>query len=86
MVPDAAVHHLESETLLPEVVVLGGETLYQVCYTEAGVLNGGIRFTDPELVEHWERFIAGLYAAGEDMRAYAERSLAHLPPPQPEAW
>ncbi|MDS1270747.1 hypothetical protein RIF23_10590 [Lipingzhangella sp. LS1_29] len=85
VVPDAAVRHLEGDTQLPEVVVLGGETLYQVCYTEAGALDGGIRFTHPELVGNWERFIAELYATGEDMRAYAERYLAHLPPPQSQS-
>jgi hypothetical protein len=85
VVPGEAVHHMEDPAPLPEVVVLGGQTLYQVCYTEADVPDGGIRFTEPGLVTRWERFIAELYEKGEDILAYAERALNHLPPPRPDA-
>jgi hypothetical protein len=85
VVPGEAVHHLEVEgSPLPEVVVLDEETLYEVRYTKSGVLDGGIRFTDGGLVKRWARFTAELFAKGEDMIAYAERALDHLPPPQPE--
>jgi hypothetical protein len=38
----------------------------------------------PEPDMRWEQFTAELYAKGEEMTAYAERTLDHLPPPQPE--
>src|SRR5690606_32804702 len=57
-----AVLPLEPAGLLPEVVVLGGRVLYQVVYTDEGLSDGAIRFTDPEIVRRWEGFIEELYA------------------------
>ncbi|MFF7656862.1 DUF6879 family protein [Streptomyces sp. NPDC007983] len=72
----------ESTGPLPEMVVLGGRALFQVLYTEAGVANGAIRYTDPDLVERWENYIKALYAAGEDVIPYFDREVAHLDPPK----
>lgn len=72
----------EEVGLLPEVTVLGGRTLYQVLYTDAGVPDGAVRFTDPDLVGRWERFIRSLYETGEDVTSYFDRKVAHLPPPK----
>jgi DNA-binding TFAR19-related protein (PDSD5 family) len=71
----------ERERPLPEVVVLGRETLYQVLYSEAGTTLGAVRYTDHDLVRSWEHYIRKLYEAGEDVRSYFEREVAHLPPP-----
>ncbi|MFE1936268.1 DUF6879 family protein [Streptomyces sp. NPDC059474] len=75
VVPAAAVSRLESEGPLPELVVLGGRVLYQVMYTEESAPRGAIRFTDPASVEQWERFIADLFATGEDITSYVERDV-----------
>lgn len=75
----------ERETLLPEVVILGGHTLYQVLYTESGVSQGALRYTDTELIERWESYIKELYGAGEDVESYFAREVAHLPPPKMNA-
>lgn len=72
----------EREGLLPEVVVLGGSTLYHVMYSETGVPDGAIRHTDPELIERWENYIRALYRIGEDVRDYVRREVAQLPPPE----
>ncbi|MGW1177410.1 DUF6879 family protein [Kitasatospora sp. NPDC002543] len=66
---------------LPEIVVLGGRTLYQVRYSEKGIPTGAIRFTDPDLVRRWEGYLADLHRAGEDVLAYFDREVAHLLPP-----
>ncbi|MEU3567815.1 DUF6879 family protein [Kitasatospora sp. NPDC036755] len=66
---------------LPEIVVLGGRTLYQVRYSEKGIPAGAIRFTDPDLVRRWEGYLADLHRAGEDVLAYFDREVAHLLPP-----
>jgi hypothetical protein len=71
----------ERSHLLPEVVVLGGRTLYHVLYTAEGVPNGAIRFTDPDIVEPWEDYIKALYDEGENVASYVDRTVAHLPPP-----
>lgn len=68
---------------LPELVVLGGRVLFQVRYTDAGVPDGGIRYTDTALVAAWQRYIQHLHEAGEDIRSYVSREVAHLPPPPP---
>ncbi|MFF7242329.1 DUF6879 family protein [Embleya sp. NPDC008237] len=73
---------LEESGLLPEIVSLGGRVLYEVLYTDEGVLDGAVRFVDPALVETWESFIAGLYETGESVAAYVDRCVANLPEPQ----
>ncbi|MGY0058473.1 DUF6879 family protein [Streptomyces sp. LZ34] len=85
VVTPAALGMLESVGPLPEVVVVGGQVLYEVVYTEAGFLDGAIRFTDAELIGRWEGFIRELYKAGEDLLSYFGRRVAHLPPPQLKA-
>lgn len=77
-----AVSPLETAVILPEVVVLGGQTLYEVLYTAEGTLDGGVRFTDTGLAQRWEHFIQGLYQAGEDVADYVDRYVTHLPPPR----
>ncbi|MEV4746313.1 DUF6879 family protein [Streptosporangium sp. NPDC049248] len=70
---------------LPEVVILGGRTLYHVLYTETGVPNGAVRYTDPGLIGGWEKYIKSLYEAGEDVMSYFDREVAHLPSPTTKA-
>ncbi|MFF3753385.1 DUF6879 family protein [Streptomyces sp. NPDC002018] len=71
----------EDNGLLPEVVVLGGHTLYEVLYNESGVPCGAVRYTDAGIVGRWESYIKELYEAGEDVESYFAREVAHLPPP-----
>ncbi|MFD4657206.1 DUF6879 family protein [Kitasatospora sp. NPDC058444] len=66
---------------LPEIVILGGRTLYQVRYSEKGIPVGAVRYTDPDLVRRWENYITDLHGAGEDVLAYVDREVAHLLPP-----
>ena len=68
---------------LPELVVIGGRILYRVLYTDAGVPDGAIRFTDPRTVAEWESYIRQIYQAGEDVQEYFRRRVAHLPAPTP---
>ncbi|MEU1876206.1 DUF6879 family protein [Streptosporangium sp. NPDC020072] len=73
-----AVAAFERGGPLPEVVVLGGRTLYRVLYTEGGVPDGAFRYTTPHLVRGWEDYIRGLYETGEDVRSYVDRELTSL--------
>jgi hypothetical protein len=82
VVQAGAVGPLETAGILPEVVVLGGQTLYEVLYTAEGTLDGGVRFTDTQLAQRWESFIRDLYQQGEDVVSYVDRYLAHLPRPR----
>ena len=69
---------MEESGPLPEIVTLGGHTLYQVLYDDRGIADGAIRFTDSELIEHWERFIQDLYGEAEDMAPFFDREVAPL--------
>lgn len=73
----------EADGLLPELVILGGRTMYLVRYTGSGVPDGALRFTDPQTVQRWDRYLRRLNEAGEDVQTYFERRVAHLPPPVP---
>jgi hypothetical protein len=76
------VRHLERTRRLPELVVLGGQALYEVLYTADGIHEGAVRHTDARVVAHYEGFIRDLYTDGEDIQSYFEREVAHLPPPK----
>jgi hypothetical protein len=81
VLPAPALAASESAGLLPEVVILGGRTLFQVLYTTAGVPDGAVRFTDPAVVQPWTDFLRHAYAVAEDIQDYFARAVAHLPPP-----
>lgn len=81
VLPPEQVAHLETDGPLPEVFTLGTEVMYEPIYDEHGTLDGARRYTDPELIQHWQRLIADLYAAGEPLAHYFTRSVADLPAP-----
>jgi hypothetical protein len=76
-----AVAEAEKAGQLPEIVVLGSRTLYNVLYSEAGEPQGALRFTDQRQVGGWERYIRSLYGKGEDIASYFAREIAPLPAP-----
>jgi hypothetical protein len=78
-----ALAPLEAGCPLPELVTLGGHVLYRVLHTAQGRPDGAVRFTDPFTIGHWERFLAGLFDAGEDLSTYLRRRAARLPQPVP---
>lgn len=71
----------ESTGPLPELCTLGTAVMYEVLYDAQGVLDGGRRYTDPELILHCQRLIAELYANGERLADYFPRRVAGLPVP-----
>lgn len=82
VVDAGAVADAERSDLLPEVVILDGRTLYNVLYSERGVSEGAVRFTEPALVGRWENYVRALYGAGEEMASFFDREVAHLPAPK----
>lgn len=78
--PEAVRPH-ETRAALPELCTLGTAVMYEIIYNEHGVLDGARRYSDPELVERCQRFIAELYAAGEPLADYFPRRVAPLPAP-----
>ncbi|MBI0296975.1 hypothetical protein JBE04_21525 [Streptomyces sp. PRKS01-29] len=77
------IRKFEEDGPLPELVSLGGRTLYKVIYDSRAMSDGALRIVDPEVLSPWEEFIKGLFDAGEEMASYFEREVAPLPPPTP---
>jgi hypothetical protein len=65
----------DASWVLPELVVLGSGTMYDVQYDAEGVVTGARRYHQPALIESWRVFIARLFGAGEEFPAYYQREI-----------
>lgn len=72
---------LEASGPLPEIYTLGEAVMYEAVYDETGTLEAARKFTDRDLILRCQRLIADLYAVGEPLADYFERSVAVQPPP-----
>ncbi|GAA2686681.1 DUF6879 family protein [Streptomyces lunalinharesii] len=81
VLPAGAVAAAETGGPLPELTIQDGKVLFQVLYTDAGVPDGAIRFTEPDIVAPWTAYVRSAYAAAEDLASYFDRVVAPLPPP-----
>lgn len=71
----------ETDCLAPELIFMGSLAMYEVLYDETGVLAGGRKFTDPDLIAGCRAEVQDLCAQGEDFQSFFEREIAPLPPP-----
>lgn len=78
--PDA-VARFETDGIAPELIFMGSLAMYEVLYDENGILAGGRKFTDPELIAGCRAEVQALYAQGEDFRTFFDREIAPLPAP-----
>jgi hypothetical protein len=76
------VSHLEAERPLPELLVLGTSTLYEVLYDETGNLSGARRMDEPAVITACRRELAELFGKAEDLLTYFQREIEPLPPPK----
>ncbi|HEV2781670.1 MAG TPA: hypothetical protein VGX25_19980 [Actinophytocola sp.] len=74
----------ETHGIVPELIFMGSLAMYEVLYSEAGVLAGGRKFTDSELIAGCRAEVQALYAQGEDFWTFFDREIAPLPPPAGE--
>ncbi|MEV5751556.1 DUF6879 family protein [Actinoallomurus sp. NPDC052308] len=77
----SAVRRLETERLLPEIVVLGNRVLFEVRYDAQGTAYGARRIDDPVVVAEAGRELAGLHAVAEPLLDYFAREITPLAPP-----
>jgi hypothetical protein len=75
------VADFETKAMLPEVVVLGEHTMYEIVYDEAGTPDGGRRIDDPEVIHGCRAELAELFEQGEPLLEFFEEHIAPLPPP-----
>jgi hypothetical protein len=76
-----AVARFETGGIVPELIFMGSLAMYEVLYDESGVLAGGRKFTDPELIASCRAEVQALHARGEDFWTFFEREVKPLPPP-----
>lgn len=77
----SSIAEFERNGLLPELITLGDDVMYEILYDQEGALEGAILFTGAHLVSRCRGFIQRLYAKGEPITTYFEREVASLEPP-----
>ncbi len=78
--PDAVAQY-EADGIAPELIFMGSLAMYEVLYDETGVLAGGRKFTDPELIAGCRAEVQALLNQGEEFQVFFEREIVPLPPP-----
>jgi hypothetical protein len=81
IVEPAALARFEPDGIVPELIFMGSLAMYEIRYDENGVLAGGRKFTDPELIAGCRSEVQALHDRGEDFQTFFDREIAPLPPP-----
>lgn len=76
-----ALSRFEIDGTVPELIFMGSLAMYEVRYDQNGVLAGGRKFTDPELIAGCRAEVQTLHDRGEDFQTFFDREIAPLPPP-----
>jgi hypothetical protein len=76
------VEGFEKNGILPELVTLGTEVMYEIVYDENGRVQGAVRFRDRELIVRCQEVIQDFHSAGEDVESFFEREVAGLGSPR----
>lgn len=75
----------ETHGRAPELIFMGSIVMYEVVYDKRGVLAGGRKFTDPDLIAGCLDAVHELHRHGEPFTTFFDREIAPLPPPaEPE--
>ncbi|MGB3439533.1 MAG: DUF6879 family protein [Actinophytocola sp.] len=82
--PDA-VASFERDGSVPELIFMDSLAMYEVLYDDTGLLAGGRKFTDPDLIARCLAEVRALHAGGEEFQAFFDREIAALPPPVVES-
>jgi hypothetical protein len=78
--PAESIRKFEKDRPLPEIVVLGTETVYRVSYDHNGIAAGAKRSTDHRMVHSWLDFIRALHIRSEPLPDFFNREIANLQP------
>jgi hypothetical protein len=70
------VAHFETDGVLPELITLGDDIVYELLYDENGLQEGGIRYTERDLLVRSREFIQAVYHEGEEISDYFAREVA----------
>lgn len=75
VVDSANVASLERHRRLPELVVIGQTSLYEILYTEDGTLGGARCTTDSDVIRTIAAELAALFSGGEDFGSFSAREI-----------
>lgn len=75
------ISDIEVDHLVPEVVILGDEVMYEVVYDDDGNAAGANRIADRGAIEETSAGFDALYRRGEDFTKFFDREIAPLDPP-----
>ncbi|TXC98823.1 DUF6879 family protein [Streptomyces sp. ISID311] len=75
------ISDIEVDHLVPEVVILGDEVMYEVVYDDDGNAAGANRIADQATIEETSAGFDALYRRGEDFTEFFNREIAPLDPP-----
>ncbi|MEO3863365.1 DUF6879 family protein [Acrocarpospora sp. B8E8] len=64
-----AVHHLERDRPLPELLIPAGDLMYEILYDQGGAHVGGRRIGDRAIIEPCLTLLADLYDQAEELPA-----------------
>lgn len=78
--PTTQLDDLESDEILPEILALGTEVVYEVIYDDTGTATGAVRSTDRDTVRSWADLIGRLYDRAENLPDFFAREIAGLRP------
>jgi hypothetical protein len=70
------IRKFEADGVLPELVTLGDDVAYRLLYDENGLQEGGVRFTQNDVVVRCREFIQSCYDQGEPIDDYFAREIA----------
>lgn len=70
----SAVASWETSGSLPEIILLGEHTTYQVRYDQDGIVTGAKLLADPEVTTACRAEMAALWAKGEDLASFLTRT------------
>jgi hypothetical protein len=74
VLPPSQVTSWETSAMLPEVIVLGAHTVYQVRYDHEGTVTGAKLLTDPSVAAACRHELKGLWRQGEDPTGFLTRT------------
>ncbi|MQA26845.1 MAG: hypothetical protein GEU94_15605 [Micromonosporaceae bacterium] len=70
----------ERDRPLPEIVILGRATMYEVLYDDTGTLTGARRVDDHRMIAACRAELADLYAHSEEFMCFFDRQIRPLSP------
>jgi hypothetical protein len=72
---------LREGDVVPELVILGGQVMYEIRYGADCALSGARRIDDLAVIAACHQEVAGLYDIAEELHTYFDREIDPLPAP-----